>query len=244
MKTKLFELQCFTGRCSLQSGVARLQPRGVVHKSWTDLDGRPLFPGTDHTEIRNPTRFLSWWPFSNTFSLQNHRERPARSTFLHTDDHKKTCERSIWAPKPWMCTKTHHFPHLPLGLLAVVDMSIKLFFFKIQTHFNDIGDDAAPSWIWSPLRIDWSERPFCALCQREAPPSDGESIFGLFQTFKPSMWLQNSRFVRRRSLWCVSSLRLLVCLSCDWALGSVTEMVNQIMRAVTPLRNIGGNPGK
>lgn len=98
---------------------------------------------------------------------------------------KKTCERSIWAPKSWMSTKTRHFPHPLLGLLAVVDMPIKLLgiFFQIQTHFNDIGDDAAPSWIWSPLRIDWSERPFCALCQREAPPSDGGSIFGLFQTF-------------------------------------------------------------
>lgn len=125
MKTKLFELQRFTGRCSVQSGVARLQPRGVVHTSRTDLDGRPLFPGTDQTSIQNPTRFLSWWPFSNTFSLQNLRERPARSTFLHTDDQKKPCERSIWAPKPWMCTKTHHFPHPPPGLLAVVDMSIK-----------------------------------------------------------------------------------------------------------------------
>lgn len=44
------------------------------------------------------------------------------------------------------------------------------------------------------------------------------------------------------SLWRVSSLRLLVCLSCDWVLGSVTEIVNQIMRAVTPSRNIGGDP--
>lgn len=42
--------------------VAGSQPRGVTHKTQSDLNRRPLF--LDHASRQTHTRFLSWRPFS------------------------------------------------------------------------------------------------------------------------------------------------------------------------------------
>ena len=163
----------------------RAAPLGGSSQRWTDLDGRPLFLGTDHARIQRHTHTSSV-PATGCkhVSLQNHTEWPTRGAFLHTNDDSEELVKGAApefldlgrAPKPAIS----HFGRPPatgpcaLVHQIVVGGSVAFpFFLMISTKPSNINVTAAPSWNLIPLglRMGRSEQPFCTLCQMKPHPN-------------------------------------------------------------------------